>query len=72
LIVYVAAFAGNTWEVFAVRVRFCRIPCLAAAPFRQSNALPPLGLVSGVASLAGVPVSMAMAEVRLAADAVRS
>jgi hypothetical protein len=72
LIAYVAAFAGNTWEVFAVRVWFCRIPCLAAAPSRQSNRLPPLGLVSGVASLSGVPVSTAWRKSRCAENAARS
>ena len=63
LIAYVAAFAGNTWEVFAVRVWFVAyIAWLLRLPGNQI-ALPPLGVVSGVASLAGVPVSMVMAEV---------
>ena len=63
LIAYVAAFAGNTWEVFAVRVWFVAyLAWLLRLPGNQI-ALPPLGVVSGVASLAGVPVSMVMAEV---------
>jgi MFS family permease len=63
LIAYVAAFAGNTWEVFAVRVWFVAyLAWLLRLPGNQI-ALPPLGVVSGVASLAGVPVSMIMAEV---------
>jgi MFS family permease len=60
---YVAAFAGNTWEVFAVRVWF--VAYLAWILDLPGNhlALPSLGLVAGVASLLGVPVSVAMAEV---------
>jgi len=62
LISYVAAFAGNTWEVFAVRVWFVAyLSWLQSVPGNHI-ALPALGVVSGVASLAGVPVSMVMAE----------
>jgi MFS family permease len=63
LMAYVAAFAGNTWEVFAVRVWF--VAYLAWLLHLPGNhiPLPPLGLVSGVASLAGVPVSMVMAAI---------
>src|SRR5712692_9877206 len=63
LIAYVAAFAGNTWEVFAVRVWFVAyLAWLLSLPGNHIS-LPALGLVAGVASLAGVPVSMVMAEV---------
>jgi MFS family permease len=63
LIDYVAAFAGNTWEVFAVRVWFVAyLAWLLRLPGNHIS-LPPLGLVSGLASLAGVPVSMVMAEI---------
>lgn len=63
LIAYVAAFAGNTWEVFAVRVWFVAyLAWLLGLPGNHIT-LPTLGVVSGVASLAGVPVSMVMAEV---------
>src|SRR6516165_200304 len=63
LIAYVAAFAGNTWEVFAVRVWFVAyLAWLLSLPGNHIT-LPALGLVSGAASLAGVPVSMVMAEV---------
>lgn len=63
LIAYVAAFAGNTWEVFAVRIWFVAyLAWLLSLPGNYIP-LPALGLVSGVASLAGVPVSMAVAEV---------
>ena len=65
LISYVAAFAGNTWEVFAVRVWF--VAYLAWLVNLPGNhiALPALGLVSGLASLAGVPVSIVMAEMSI-------
>lgn len=63
LIAYVAAFAGNTWEVFAVRVWFVAyLAWLLTLPDNHVS-LPALGLVSGAASLAGVPVSIAMAVV---------
>jgi MFS family permease len=63
LIAYVAAFAGNTWEVFAVRVWFVAyLAWLLSLPGNHIP-LPALGVVSGAASLAGVPVSMVMAEV---------
>jgi predicted MFS family arabinose efflux permease len=62
LIAYVVAFAGNTWEVFAVRVWFVAyLAWLLSLPDNHIT-LPALGLVSGAASLAGVPVSMVMAE----------
>src|SRR5215471_17565588 len=63
LIAYVAAFAGNTWEVFAVRVWFVAYLAWLLRLPGNDIALQALGLVSGAASLAGVPVSMVMAEV---------
>ena len=63
LLAYIAAFAGNTWEVFAVRVWFVAyLAWLLRLPANHIT-LPPLGVISGVASLAGVPASMVMAEV---------
>jgi MFS family permease len=63
LLAYVAAFAGNTWEVFAVRAWFVAYLAWLLRLPTNHIALPPLGVVSGVASLAGVPASMVMAEV---------
>jgi len=63
LIAYVVAFAGNAWEVFAVRVWFVAyLAWLLSLPGNHIT-VPALGLVSGAASLAGVPVSMIMAEI---------
>jgi len=59
---YVVAFAGNTWEVFGIRVWF--VVCLSwhlSLPGNQLN-LPNLAVIGGVASLAGVPVSIFVAE----------
>ena len=62
LLAYIVGFAGNTWEVFAIRVWF--VACLAWTMQLPGNdiALPNLGVVSGLAALAGVPVSIAVAE----------
>jgi MFS family permease len=63
LLAYVAAFSGNTWEVFAVRVWFVAyLAWLLRLPTNHVT-LPSLGVISGVASLAGVPASMVMSEV---------
>lgn len=62
LVAYIVGFAGNTWEVFAIRVWF--VACLAWTLRLPGNDidLPNLGVVSGLAALAGVPVSIAVAE----------
>lgn len=62
LVAYIVGFAGNTWEVFAIRVWF--VACLAWTLRLPGNdiVLPNLGVVSGLAALAGVPVSIAIAE----------
>jgi len=59
---YAVGFAGNTWEVFAIRVWF--VACLAWTLSLPGNAidLPNLALLAGIASLAGVPASIAVAE----------
>jgi MFS family permease len=63
LVGYAIAFAGNTWEVFAIRTWF--VACLAWSLTQpgQGLSLPALGIVSGLAALAGVPVSMLVAEI---------
>jgi MFS family permease len=63
LMAYVAGFAGNTWEVFAVRVWFVAYLAWTLSLPGNSMTLPALGLVSGLASLAGVPASIGMAEI---------
>ncbi len=62
LLAYVAAFAGNTWEVFAVRVWFVAYLAWTLSLPGNRLALPPLGVVAGLASLAGLPVSILVAE----------
>ena len=62
LMAYVAAYAGNTWEVFAVRVWSVAYLAWVLSLTGNHITLPALGLVLGVASLAGVPVGMVMAE----------
>jgi MFS family permease len=69
-VAYILAFAGNTWEVFAICVWF--VASLAWTLSLPGNAieLPNLGIVSGLAALIGVPASVAVAE--LAAKRRRS
>jgi MFS family permease len=59
---YVLAFAGNTWEVFGIRVWF--VACLSWTVHLPGNEvdLPNLAVISGLASLAGVPASIVVAE----------
>jgi predicted MFS family arabinose efflux permease len=59
---YVLAFAGNTWEVFGIRVWF--VACLAWTAGRPGNQLdlPNIAVISGLAALAGVPASVVVAE----------
>jgi predicted MFS family arabinose efflux permease len=62
LVAYILGFAGNTWEVFAIRVWFVTyLSWLLRLP-GNSIALPSLGVVAGLAALAGVPASIAVAE----------
>lgn len=62
---YVIAYAGNTWEVFAIRVWF--VPFLAFSA--ELNARPSSGwrpsLLAGLSAIAAVPVSIAVAELAL-------
>lgn len=62
LMTYVIAFAGNAWEVFAIRVWFVAyLTWVLERPGGHLD-LPSLALVSGLAALAGVPASIAIAE----------
>jgi MFS family permease len=63
LLAYVVGFAGNTWEVFAVRVWFVAYLSWTLSLPGNHIWLPVLGLVAGAASLLGVPASVVMAEV---------
>jgi MFS family permease len=65
LMAYVLAFAGNTWEVFAVRVWFVAYLAWTLSLPNNYLPLPGLAVISGVASLAGFPVSIAVAELAL-------
>jgi MFS family permease len=59
---YVLGFAGNTWEVFGIRVWF--VACLAwtlSIPGNQLD-LPNVAVIAGIASLAGLPASVLVAE----------
>ncbi len=62
LMAYVAGFAGNTWEVFAVRVWFVAYLGWILSLPGNSLRLPPLGVIAGLASLAGLPISIATAK----------
>jgi MFS family permease len=59
---YVLGFAGNTWEVFGIRVWF--VACLSWTVHQPGNELdlPNLAVISGLASLSGVPASIVVAE----------
>jgi MFS family permease len=59
---YVVAFAGNTWEVFGIRVWF--VACLTWTLSLPGNqlALPNAAVVAGIASMAGLPASVLVAE----------
>ncbi len=62
---YVVGFAGNTWEVFGVRVWF--VTCLAwtlGLPGNEMD-LPSPAVVGGLAALASVPASLLVAELAL-------
>ena len=65
LMAYVLAFAGNTWEVFSVRVWFVAYLAWTLSLPHNYLPLPGLAVISGLASLAGFPVSIAVAELVL-------
>jgi MFS family permease len=65
LMSYVLGYAGNTWEVFSIRVWF--VAFLAWVLNQPGNHLdlPPLAVVAGVAAIAGVPASVFISELGL-------
>jgi len=63
LMMYVLAYAGNTWEVFAVRFWFVAYLSWTLTLPGNDLSLPALGVVSGLAALAGLPASIGVAEV---------
>ncbi len=65
LIAYVLAFAGSIWEVSAVRAWFVAYLAWTLSLPGNTLALPSLAVISGLASLAGFPVSIAVAELTL-------
>jgi hypothetical protein len=65
LMAYVLAFAGNTWEVFAVRVWFVAYLAWTLSLPHNYLPLPGLAVISGLASLAGFPGSIAVGELAL-------
>ena len=69
LLAHVAAFAGNTGEVFAVRVWFVTYLAWLLRPPGNRMALPPLGLVSGVAGRCSSAARAARRAVRRDANA---
>jgi MFS family permease len=65
LIAYVLGYAGNTWEVFSIRVWFVAYLSWIVSLPGNSLALPPLAIVSGIAAIAGVPASLFVSELAL-------
>jgi predicted MFS family arabinose efflux permease len=63
LVAYIIAFAGNTWEVFSIRVWFVAYLGWSLSLPGNALSLPSLGVVAGIAALAGVPASILVAEI---------
>ena len=62
LMAYTLAFAGNIWEVSAVRAWFVAYLTWILGLAHNQLALPRPAVISGLASLAGFPVSILVAE----------
>lgn len=58
---YVIAYAGNTWEVFAIRVWFVPFLAFSAQLHGHPIGWPP-AVLAGISAIAAVPVSIAVAE----------
>jgi MFS family permease len=65
LMAYVLAFAGNIWEVSAVRAWFVAYLAWTLSLPGNNLTLPSLAVISGLASLAGFPISVAVAELTM-------
>jgi MFS family permease len=65
LMAYVLAFAGNIWEVSAVRARFVTYLTWAFGLPDNQLKLPPPAIISGLASLAGFAAAIVIAECAL-------
>lgn len=65
LMSYVLAYAGNTWEVFSVRVWFVAYLAWLVSQPGNGLELPPLAVVSGLAAMVGVPASLCVSEFAL-------
>lgn len=65
LMAYVLAFAGNIWEVSAVRAWFVAYLAWTLSLPGNDLHLPALAVISGLASLVGFPVSIGIAEAAL-------
>ncbi|HVC57761.1 MAG TPA: MFS transporter [Stellaceae bacterium] len=65
LVAYVLAFAGNIWEVAAIRAWFVAFLAWTLALPHNGLNIPGPAAISGLASLAGFPVSLAVAECAL-------
>ena len=62
LLLYVTAFAGNTWEVFAIRVWFVGYLAWLAVHSGDAISASSLAMIGGLAVIAGVPVSLGVSE----------
>jgi MFS family permease len=65
LMAYVLAFAGNIWEVSAVRAWFVAYLAWTLSLPGNHLRLPEPAIISGLASLAGFPAAIAVAELAL-------
>ena len=62
---YVIAYAGNTWEVFAIRVWFVPFLAFNAGLHGDPQALWAPSVLAGISALIAVPVSIGIAELAI-------
>jgi predicted MFS family arabinose efflux permease len=65
LLAYVLGFAGNIWEVSAIRAWFVAYLAWTLTLPGNQMAIPAPAVISGIASLLGFPASLAVAEAAL-------